>query len=856
MTSLPQSSTVSTPSVDSAAAAAVGRGQPRPAWTTFRACAPERVDRIIEALRPNASTVILVGEYGVGKFSLASEAVAELAQRAELPSTVVIVRSEAELTPEAVESLSVEGERFLVLEGIDSYGAGAAATVERMAGTPGFRIVATARRIRGGATRLASRIGVRRVAVPALSLKEAERYLCLLLGSEGVDSLTLRRWYRWTAGNFTSLTMLAPAVEEAGALGRRHGLVWDQSAGEHVPAEFAEDLLRRCSADELATLQLVAAAEPIREEPLQALLPPGHLARLMDQGFLTVERRDTGGTRVAFKQPLHAMVVKEQTCPVRLREINRNLYETLSTDLGRRDPTASGGKLARMVDFGLGAGLELPVDWLFAALNHQVAMGTQDDLCTRICLAIAAHKDANSTQLAKAAIWAAVAARFTGDKELAAAAQRWGLRAEASRRPMVGAPDRLYCALQVRLATYEAADLGELEAARRRLTALEEGARHATDSVRLSVRSALTASRAAAGRLDSIDEGGSQDARLLQMPVERARFWSEVAAALVLAQRGKFAEATSRSEVAATMMGLGGAAHESNAELLGFCTFLSYWFSGASELAQDAMDQLRTAARSGQSKSGLVELAEVLQATAVGRWQEVERRAHVLILRLTDHDPYVMRPLARAALALALAGLGQRSASLQAIRIAETARFGVSQMARGMLLTLTLRARVWNHAPDTEAAARDVANWAAADRLPMVELVAIHVRGLANSQSLPQLLPRLELLAAEVDSPVAEVVRQHCQELATQQPAWETPAARMLASFGAWMPLPASPQLSAREREISLLAALGYSSKWIAEHHHLSVRTVETHLRHVFAKIGTTNRDELRGWFRRESSGQ
>jgi DNA-binding CsgD family transcriptional regulator len=49
-----------------------------------------------------------------------------------------------------------------------------------------------------------------------------------------------------------------------------------------------------------------------------------------------------------------------------------------------------------------------------------------------------------------------------------------------------------------------------------------------------------------------------------------------------------------------------------------------------------------------------------------------------------------------------------------------------------------------------------------------------------------------------------------------------------------------------------MLASLGYSSKWIAAHHHLSARTVETHLRHVFTKTSTTNRDELRTWFRRE----
>ncbi|QAB19276.1 LuxR family transcriptional regulator [Leucobacter muris] len=66
------------------------------------------------------------------------------------------------------------------------------------------------------------------------------------------------------------------------------------------------------------------------------------------------------------------------------------------------------------------------------------------------------------------------------------------------------------------------------------------------------------------------------------------------------------------------------------------------------------------------------------------------------------------------------------------------------------------------------------------------------------------------------------------------------------------MPLPLTEELSSREREIALFASLGYSSRWIAEQFHLSVRTVDTHLRHVFTKLRVSGRDELRQWFRRE----
>jgi DNA-binding CsgD family transcriptional regulator len=51
--------------------------------------------------------------------------------------------------------------------------------------------------------------------------------------------------------------------------------------------------------------------------------------------------------------------------------------------------------------------------------------------------------------------------------------------------------------------------------------------------------------------------------------------------------------------------------------------------------------------------------------------------------------------------------------------------------------------------------------------------------------------------------------------------------------------------LSAREREIALLAASGLSSKTIASCLNLSVRTVSNHLAHAYAKLGITRRTEL-----------
>lgn len=42
-----------------------------------------------------------------------------------------------------------------------------------------------------------------------------------------------------------------------------------------------------------------------------------------------------------------------------------------------------------------------------------------------------------------------------------------------------------------------------------------------------------------------------------------------------------------------------------------------------------------------------------------------------------------------------------------------------------------------------------------------------------------------------------------------------------------------------------MLAGMGFSSKYVARHLHLSARTVETHMGRVYRKLGVHSRDEL-----------
>jgi predicted ATPase/DNA-binding CsgD family transcriptional regulator len=68
-------------------------------------------------------------------------------------------------------------------------------------------------------------------------------------------------------------------------------------------------------------------------------------------------------------------------------------------------------------------------------------------------------------------------------------------------------------------------------------------------------------------------------------------------------------------------------------------------------------------------------------------------------------------------------------------------------------------------------------------------------------------------------------------------------------AFGLRKPRAAGPGgLSERELEIARLVAEGLANKAIAARLHLSVRTVEVHVRHVLGKLGLENRTQLATW--------
>ena len=138
--------------------------------------------------------------------------------------------------------------------------------------------------------------------------------------------------------------------------------------------------------------------------------------------------------------------------------------------------------------------------------------------------------------------------------------------------------------------------------------------------------------------------------------------------------------------------------------------------------------------------------------------------------------------------------------------------------------------------PLVQAHARHALALSGGDRPLLAEVVdryeAINVLGLA-AEAAAELA---ELQRAVGAARWATAAQQRSTDLATRAGGIRTPALARGTSV---------EPLTAREREVALLAAAGASSRQVGERLHLSTRTVDTHLARVYRKLGITGRAEL-----------
>lgn len=115
-----------------------------------------------------------------------------------------------------------------------------------------------------------------------------------------------------------------------------------------------------------------------------------------------------------------------------------------------------------------------------------------------------------------------------------------------------------------------------------------------------------------------------------------------------------------------------------------------------------------------------------------------------------------------------------------------------------------------------------------ANRRDIVEMLQAGIDGYLLKSTLGSRLPALVTEALEGSMPVSPQIAGlflDLDDVATRAPEIE--------------------QLSLREREVVELIARGYSYRRIAESLFVSVKTIESHMRNIFRKLGVASRHEL-----------
>ncbi len=830
----------------------------------FLTVSDARVQRLTQARAPEGASLLLSGDPGCGKSHLAQEAAYAFEFEHGTPVQLVLVqeldellrlcridpaapsRESSERVLDALAARSPESELLIIAFRIDRYHGEEAALLEHLVRARRARFIGTTQQVVGAADRLARDPGVRLLAVEPLTIDESEAFLSRLLNVDHFAQKPLERWYQATLGNPHALATLALAADRRGAVHRARKVAWVTTRDDHAPADFVAQL-DTLTPLEQAALELVAFAAPLHEPTLLHLLDGDAVTALMGRQVLTVRTDADGITAITTRLPIVASAIREHLSPIQRPRLAEQCFEALLAD----DATLTTASRLRLVRFGMEAGNDLPTDWIWQAMR---ALGRSGEFHYILRLALAAMPHEDPQRSAEAMLRACDLAHFLNDSDaLEEALGSLSTMLQDTER-LESVPFEMQFTLAVTSICFAPAYSGKPELALQEFEYWEERwASHGVDARRITQACRMRV-LSLNGRLDEAFTAGTHIEGTHDLEAEWLSAPARTFEALLRVQKGEFREALSLAETTRKIILLHEISPTISGDLEGFTIFLAHWARGTTISARRALELIAAPARPDinavHAHSGLVDLAIILFSLQEARWYDAADLSERLLVTLQKSDPFGILSILHAASALAYAALGERERALGALhRSAQRREPGLSLALKGFMGDLTLQARYWLRDPDLVAHARSLAAWAQEEHLPLIELKALDVIAHETATPDPALLLRAEALAEAIDPPIGGAILAHIRTLAHADNADVDPEERLLSELGIWLPLPPVMQLTGREREIALFTALGYPSKYIAERLHLSARTIETHLAHVYAKLGLEGREELRRWF-------
>jgi DNA-binding CsgD family transcriptional regulator len=842
-------------------------------------------------VRSGARAVVVTGNAGVGKTRLLHEVAARARADGHVVEQMLATAAARELPFAACATLPVAGaaptsvveftavlrERLvgpavLIVDDAQHLDPGSVQVVVAATHLDGVTCVIAARRgepVNETLLRLATDPGGTRLELQELSEAETAELAGGLLGGI-VERRTARRLFNACRGNALYLHELVAALQGNGNLTTTDGVVrWPDTNDDRpvISARLEEIVGARLEAltiGERDALELVALGEPLELRVLAALGIADDVSRLERAGFV---RTSIDGARAAVvvAHPLYGELALHRAGEIARRSARARLSRVL-----RREPLARAGDRLRLAALEMYADTVSDPALLLDAAHDARARG--DLLLAQRLAECAARFGAGDD----ATLVALLAQRDRGDDVGAVARFEDFLDQDLSDEARVRAVEAL-------VASY--AKLTRPDDARR---VLAENRLRIADPDVAALLAAIGAVNFPSGSLadsprpelwparDATDDVTQRSAEILQ--------WLGTAHADL--QRGRYLDLLKQSPtVLANALQLAAARPEAAmwvSILRGYALGSVARFDDVEALGHVVLDAVRDQP-TGIARAWFLDLLAAYDLEQGNVVRARTRAAESAALRRSDDPALLASPL--VTLTIAHAQLGDIDAAQrtldECLGCTVTSLFGATiERPRAEAAVLAARGRVGAARDVVDDAARaaeardagffsvwawrDVARYggdadaAAALRalapvvegpLPTVFAAAATARAagdvdamLASSEPLLAHGLRLDaaetLAAARLAAPRALEIDRRLTALRRELPGVVTP---LLSVHDA----PAKHGLTAREREVAALAVAGRRDAEIAAELFVSVRTVNSHLRSIYTKLGVTGRAEL-----------
>ncbi|WP_159622748.1 helix-turn-helix transcriptional regulator [Ruania rhizosphaerae] len=867
------------------------RHLPAPAAGTLPAPWPElRRPAIREPLRSTlaeGTSVMLIGDPGVGKTSLmANEITAaesrntsgsrtEPAARTKTgDSTTIWLRTPAAMIatpwtvlepligssdvpgPDAIgrlveactDSLSqVEPVPTLVVDDVHLVDEATAVVLAELVHAGTAQLVSTCRRQPGPPAPLQSllrRDRIERIDVSALDPAEVEELLTAALAGP-VARQTSRDAWHLTGGNPLYLRELVRSLWEANVLVRVDGAwIWrDHSVvGDRLTDLIAAELTGLAE-DERDLIDLLALAGPTAIHRLHGSVSDGTLQRSVQRGLVVTESHHHDGVpRARLAHPLHAEVSRATLLPGRRRELFHRLGARGTATRSERSHPAA---LFSMVDWALTCEVRPAAEDLVAAV-HAAATVADLPLVRRLsdaALDLLEPADARAIDLL---LVRAEAARFAGADASA--------RADLDRvlPHLATSQHRLcwrYAQLRADLQQFSDDDADEALAT---VTAtasgpLADSGLHEAQAADRMIRLAY------AGRFAEGLPLLERFARDCADPELRLSVIGSLV--LGLGQSGRGEEAIAIADGALSSW------HEAVdwpwllSEIVAARFMAAIWLGDP----ERATHPPHTEDRWARYDDAVTQLGSGRFHAARGEWSAAADHYRGALSGFALRDPTGFAGTAWAGLAYCLAALGDLDGAARARqsydRIAPRGSRAVSSDNEVRVLAVAVALEE----PDIDSRCAAVAEECAREELWLGVLLARHLGCVATARHRRPTAEQVDGVAqaaVRVDGLIPPELLAHTQALAAGDETLTARIAGRLIGRGVWVPAPLpTVTLTPRQQEIATLVRAGLSNREIAERLVVSLRTVDTHVGHIFTRLGVNSRADLATALARSARG-